>query len=322
MPRAQQPVSGGLGSNYDYVRVSSQAKAADAAIADVAAKQHGNITRKQLLGLGLDDAAIAYRVKIGRLHRVCRGVYAVGRRPITAVERASAAVFACGPGAALSHGSAMTLWGFWRRWDEPFEVTVQRDRRTPGIIVHRSNTLRRPDLTTHLGIRVTSPARTILDINPRLNDKALKRAVNSALHTPWLSEDHLAELLARQVHLPQARRIARLIGLEGTPTRAGWEDDFPAFCENQGLPAPVMGAIVCGYIVDALFPAEKVIVELDGWEFHKNRIAFETDRERDAETLAHGFATVRVTWDRIHARPDWEASRLRAILECRRAAAA
>jgi len=220
-------------------------------------------------------------------------------------------VLACGPGAALSYGSAMTLWGYWRQWDNPLEVTVVGDRRTKGIRVHRSTTLRWRDVTTQLGIRVTSPARTLVDICPRLKDKALKRAVNNALNTPWLTEGQLAETLARH---PTAR-IAKLVGLDGTATRSDWEDDFPQFCADHGLPAPIMGQPLHGYIVDALFPAEKVIVELDGWDFHKNKIAFEDDRERDAEMLAHGYVTVRMTWERIHERPHREARRLRTILD-------
>ncbi len=299
------------------MRLSSQA--VDLAIAAVAAKQNGNVTREQLFDLGLDRNAIRYRLRVGRLYRVFRGVYAVGRRPTTPHERAAAAVLACGSGAALSHGSAMALWGFWKRWDEPFEVTVLGDRRPTGIVVHRSTTLRRRDLTSHLGIRVTSPARTLMDTCPRPNDKALKRTVNKALHSPWLNEGQLAETLARHRTLPATKRIAPLIGLPGTPTRAGWEDDFSSFCENHGLPAPVMGAPIHGYLVDALFVAEQVIVELDSWEFHKNRIAFETDRERDVDALAHGFVTVRMTWDRIHEGPQREATRLHVILARRRA---
>ncbi len=225
-----------------------------------------------------------------------------------------------GPARALSHGSAMTLWGFWKRWDEPFEVIVPGDRRPPGIRVHRSATLNWRDVTTQLGIRVTSPARTIFDTAPRMTDQALKRTVNSALHTPWLHESHLSELVARLAHLPQAKRVAPLIGLDGTPPRSGWEDEFPAFCAEHGLPVPVMGALVCGYVVDALFPAQKLIVELDSLEYHNNAIAFHTDRERDAETLAHGFVTVRITWERINATPRREADRLRGILYAPRAA--
>ncbi len=314
-PAPEEP----LGRNYDYVGVSSQA-AVDRAIARVAAKQNGNITRSQLLELGVDDKAIAYRVKVGRLHRVFRGVYSVGRRPVTPQEWAGAAVLACGAGAALSHASAMVLWGYWRHWEKPYEVTVVGDRRTKGIRVHRSATLRRRDVTTQLGIRVTTPARTILDISPRQNDRAFKRTVSNAMHSLWLTQDQLAEAVSRHANLPAAKRVARLIGLPGTPTRSGWEDDFPIFCECYGLPAPVMGAPIGGYIVDALFVAEGVIVELDSWPFHGDKIAFETDRERDAYMLVRGLVTVRVTEERLDGRPREEAERLHAILAGRRAA--
>ena len=316
----QPPDPGRLADNPEIVRVIRQA--ADLAIAAVAAKQNGNITRRQLLGLGLDDDAMRYRVKIGRLFRVYPGVYSVGRPPVTPYERASAAVLGGGPGAVLSHRSAMTLWGFWRHWDTPFEITVVRNSRPNGIRVHRSTTLHRRDVTTHMGIRATSPARTVLDVSPRQTDRALKRMVNNALNSQWLTEDQLADTLGLHPTLPGATRIATLIGLDGTPTRSHWEDDFPAFCADHGLPAPVMGAPIAGYLVDALFPAEKVIVELDSWPFHKGKIAFETDRERDAETLAKGFVTVRVTGERLDERPQHEATRLHAILRARRAAQA
>jgi hypothetical protein len=306
-----------LGRNCVHAEVSSQG-AVDAAIGVVAARQNGNITRRQLLAIGVDDGGIAWRVKIGRLHRVFRAVYSVGRRPVSPYEWASAAVLACGPGAALSHSSAMALWGYWRHWDKPFEVTVVGDRRTTGIRVHRSTTLRRRDVTTQLGIRVTSPARTLIDMSPRLKDKALTRTVNNALNSLWLTEDQLADALGRHPALPGAKRIAALIGLPGTATRSGWEDDFPRFCADHGLPAPVMGLPFHGYILDAVFAAERVIVELDSWQFHKGKIAFEADRERDAHTLANGFVTVRVTEERLDERPRQEADRLRAILESRR----
>lgn len=281
----------------------------------MAAKQNGNISRPQLLDLGLDDKAIAYRVKVGRLFRVFRGVYSVGRRPITVQEWASAAVLASGAGAALSHASALVVWGYWRHWETPIEVTVVGDRRTRGIRVHRSTTLHRRDVTTQLGIRVTTPARTALDMAPRLKDRELKRLVNNMLHSLWSNQDQFAETLARHRHAPGAKRIAQLLGLPGSPTRSDWEDDFPAFCEKYGLPAPVMGAPLNGYIVDALFMPQRVIVELDSWEFHKDKIAFETDRERDVVMLAHGFVTVRMTWERMRERPVAEARRLGKILD-------
>jgi hypothetical protein len=305
-----------VASNYRIATGSCQT--IDAAIAAISLRQNGNITSEQLHALGLDDSAIQRRVRAGRLFRVHRGVYAVGRPPANSVERAAAAVLACGTGAALSHASAMTLWGFWQRWERPFEVVVTGNRRPAAIKVHRSSTLAWRDIKTHKGIRVTSPARTMLDINPRLNDKQLKRALNGALHSPWLNESQMIELLGRCVHLPGAHRFGPLLGLPGTPTRSRWEDDFPEYCRSQGLPEPIMGAPVLGYIVDALFSTEKVIIELDSVEFHLDPIAFEVDRERDAVTLGAGYATVRITSERLNRTPDREGRRLHAILASRR----
>ncbi|MBV9803475.1 MAG: DUF559 domain-containing protein, partial [Solirubrobacterales bacterium] len=90
------------------------------------------------------------------------------------------------------------------------------------------------------------------------------------------------------------------------------------FCAAHGLPAPVMGAPVCGYLVDALFVRERVIVELDSWPFHSGKPAFETDRERDADMLARGLVTVRATEERLDERPREEAERLHRILASRR----
>ncbi len=280
----------------------------------LAARQYGNVTRQQLYEVGLIDGAIGHRIATGRLHRVFRGVYSVGRPPMTPHERARAAVLACGSGAALSHSSAMTLWGFWRQWDRRYAVTVVGDRRTRGITVHRSTTLRRRDVTTQLGIPVTTPARTALDMSPRLNDRQLGRVVNNMLNSPWATQGQFTDTLARHRSVLGAKRIAKLLGLPGTPTRSGWEDDFPAFCAAHGLPVPVMGEPLFGYTVDALFVAERVIVELDSWRFHRGKIAFETDRERDAVTLANGYVTVRVTEERLEERPQQEAHRLHAIL--------
>lgn len=285
------------------------------AIAAVAAKQLGNITRGHLFEIGLNKHDISYRVKVGRLFRVFRGVYSVGHLPLSPQAWAGAAVLACGPGAALSHGSAMALWGYWRQWDRPYEVTIVGDRRTKGVRVHRSTTLTWRDVTKQLGVRVTTPGRTLVDMAPRLNDKSLKSAVNKALHSLWLTEDQLADTLGRHPHAPGANRIAKLIGRAGTPPRSDWEEEFPGFCKAHGLPEPVMGQPLHGYIVDALFPAERVIVELDSKGFHMGAIPFEGDRDRDADMLAHGFVTVRITWERTEERPQREARRLRRILD-------
>jgi predicted transcriptional regulator of viral defense system len=294
----------------------------DSAIAAIADSQHGNITREQLLALGVDDKKIGYRVKAGRLHRVHRGIYAVGRPPRTALERAAAAVLACGPGAALSHFSALALWRLAQRWPTSFEVTITDDRRPRGIRVHRCDGLARRDFRRHDGIRVTSPARTLLDCAPYLSDRRLARAVNAARQSRNLRLTELADVIERFPAHRGARRLGVLLDARGGPTRSEWEDAFPAFCRRFGLPEPVMAARVAGYEVDALFPSEKVIVELDSWGFHSSRESFESDRERDASTLAASHVTVRLTWERMHRRGAIEAARLQQILRDRRPRAA
>jgi hypothetical protein len=267
-----------------------------------------------LLAAGWDDHAIGYRVKIGRLHRVHPGVYSVGCPPITPLERAMAAVLACGPGAALSHGSALTHWGIWKRWDMPSDVTVKADRRPSGIRVHRVN-LDRRDVTRHQGIPVTTLARTLLDQAPHMPPKSLTRAINDGRLQGHLHPAALVEVAQRYPKHPGRPLLEAVLDRVGErPTRSTFEDTFPAFCERYGLPSPQMNAIVCGYEVDALFPEEKVIVELDGWAFHSSRVSFENDRKKDADTLAAGFATLRMTRARYDRDPAQEAARLHAIL--------
>ncbi len=294
----------------------------DRRVSALAARQHGNATRRQLHQAGLSDDSIAYRVKLDRLHRVHPGVYSVGRQPVTPLERAAAAVLACGPGALLSHGSAMSLWGFWKRWDWPLEVTVAGDRRPGGLTVHRSRTLCCRDATRQHGIAVTSPARTLLDCAPRMTERALTRAVNDALQTPYLYPSQLAEVVDRCSRLRGAGRLAAFVGHSDGPTRSQLEDDFIAFCRAFGLPTPRLNVRVGGYEVDALFEVEQLIVELDSWEWHSSRAAFERDRERDADAIAGGLPTLRITWERIHDAPRKEARRLHSILAARRAEAA
>jgi hypothetical protein len=201
-------------------------------------------------------------------------------------------------------------------------VTARRDRRVAGLKIHTSRRLLRRDFRRENNIRVTSPARTLLDCAPLLSQKALARAVNEGLRRKLVRRSDLADVVERFPHHRGAGRLAGFVKMKGDPTRSGWEDDFPAFCRHFGLPEPVMAAKVAGWEVDALFPDEKLIVELDGWDFHSSRESFESDRERDASTLAAGHATVRMTWERMHEHAAREAARLHAILKQRRGEAA
>ena len=290
------------------------------AIAAIAASQHDIVSRQQLLGLGLSRDAVAHRIANGWLHPVFPGVYSVGTPVRTPLRRAAAAVLACGDHAWLSGASAMCLWGFWRRWPDPIEVVITHgNRRRDGIVVHRSRALQDEDLTVQLGIRVTSPAWTVLDTTPRIgNDDKLARTVDNALHALVLTRGMLAETVLRNPLHPGKARLMTFVTREDGPSRSDWERAFPAFCAAHGLPRPLLSVqIGRHHTADALFPDARLIVELDSWRSHSGPHAFERDRERDAQALLIGLATVRITWKRMFEASMREAARLRAIIDQR-----
>jgi hypothetical protein len=290
-------------------------------IGALARRQRGYVARAQLLTLGLGVKAIGYRLRSGRLIPVYTGVYAVGHVPTLPEDRAYGALLACGPKSVLSHGSAATLYGIYRRWDMPFEVTCPTQRRPRGIRVHRAKLIR-ADIRIERGLRVTSPARTLLDMAPRLTDKQARRAFNKLRLSHNLSEEHATDVLARFPRHPGAARLRALLGMKRGATRSGLEDKFADFCGQWGLGRPRLNEKINGREVDAYFPKERLIVEVDGYEVHSGRVSFEDDRDRDAEMLALDLPTVRVTEERIDNEPEREAARLRRILQHRRATVA
>ena len=286
--------------------MSAKPSTPDRELAEIAARQHGIVTRSQLLDAGFDRNAIAYRVSLGRLVPLHRGVFAVGHLPFSPYARAMAAVLACGPGAVLSHGSAAALYGLMR-WRTPLEITAPGRRSRPGVLVHRTRTLPDTDRTVHYAIPATTPARTLVDLATTLDPASLTRAVNDLRVSHLMSLDSLRDQLARSPG--RATRAFRL--RDGAPTRSAFEDAFLAFAERHGLPRPEPNVRVAGYLADMLWRPQRLIAELDGREFH---VDFEADRERDAELLAIGFRTVRVTWLRLHEAEHKEARRFAALL--------
>src|SRR4051812_39851018 len=165
--------------------------------------------------------SIEHRVALGRLHPVHRAVYAVGHTVLTRSGRWMAAVLACGPGAALSHASAAALWGLQRGEPNIIDVTARRTgRKRPGIRIHRPRVP--AETTTHDAIRVTTPARTILDLAATVTRSRLEHLLDQAEIrelTDYPSLDGLARahpghhgatrLTAPQLlrrHRPQAQR--------------------------------------------------------------------------------------------------------------------
>lgn len=161
--------------------------------------QHGVISRGQLLAFGIDSHGIQRRLDRGRLHRVWRGVYAVGRPELTMSGRWMAAVLACGPEAVLSHTSAGGIWAIHTGTESPIHVTVPATttRVHPGIRVHRRARLASPDTSRCMGVPVTSPARTLVDLGTCLSPRQLEAAINEADKRSLVSPETLRSKIAK-----------------------------------------------------------------------------------------------------------------------------
>jgi hypothetical protein len=288
----------------------------NAAIRECARRQCGNVTRTQLLELGLSKGGIEWRLRNGSLVVRYTGVYCLAPVRQDAHALIAAAVLAGGPHAVASHGSAAWLWGFLTHWTPPPEIILTNgDRRPRGILTHRCPSLRPRDVTHQRGVATTSRSRTVLDLAPHLSEKQLTRLVNDQLRDGSLRVAALTDILHHNPRHPGAKLLTPFADNHLNPTRSEFEDDFLAFTARYGLPTPQINVWVNGREVDAFFPEHNLIVECDGWAFHKDRHAFEDDRERDAEHLRHGTPTVRVTQQRLNHTPDREAARLQEILE-------
>ncbi len=279
----------------------------------LATRQHGVVARSQLQALGFGIRAIERHLWEGRLHPLHRNVYAVGHQRISRRGRWWAAVLAYGTEALLSHRSAAVLWGLARARAGPIDVTAPIGRqgvnRREGIWIHRCK-LDSEEQTTHDGIPVSTVARTLFDYAEVADYKHLKEAAEEADRLKRLRLGELERVCERGRGRRALRPIRHLLTELGAPTegRSPLEIRFHEFREKHGLPEPAANVHVLDHEVDALWPAAKLIVELDSWEHHGHRAAFERDRARDPKLLIAGYRTIRVT----HRRLDREAGQLAA----------
>jgi very-short-patch-repair endonuclease len=257
----------------------------DLAVAHIAAGQHGVVAFHQLLSAGLTSSGIARRATAGRLHLIHRGVYAVGHSALAYKGKCMAATSAVGGTAVVSHRSAAALWGLLPASDGDIQVTVPGvggKRRRAGIRIHRSRSLTPELMTRHLGIPITKPARTIADLRRTAPAKEFRRAVRQA----------------GVLGLPVESAV--------TPdrTRSDLERRFLRLCRQHGLTMPEVnvriGPSEVGSIeVDFLWRDRQLIVETDGYRYHRGRAAFEEDRDRDLTLRTRGYEVIRLTYRQV-----------------------
>lgn len=205
-----------------------------------------------------------------------------------------AAVLTCGDAAILSHVSAAVLFGLLSEPRGPVHVSVPSDSgRTarPGILLHRRRALAAGSATQRKGIPVTTPEQTLADLRAVVPSERWRRALRQA------------EVLGLQTGLDQS-----------LPTRSELEDRFVRLCRRHRLPAPEVNVRIGPFEVDFLWRRPKLIVETDGYRYHRGAQAFEDDHERDLELRALGYDVQRLSYRQVTRHGERVAATLRAAL--------
>ena len=292
----------------------------DSQIAALAGAQHGVVARGQLIALGLSGQAVDRRLRGGRLHLVHRGVYAVGHRVMPVEGRWMAAVLAAGENAMLSHASAAAAWDLRPVGAGVIHVTVPGDpgrKRRRGIRVHRSPTITPRDTTAHRGIPITTPVRTIIDLATSLKGRPLEHALDLAEQRGLVDFAELHKAIEAHPTRPGSPSLQAMLSRYSagtTVTRSELEELFLALCERHGLPRPNVNTRIEGVEVDFAWRGARLIVEVDGYAYHRSPRAFEDDRARDVTLTVAGWTVLRFTWAQITRRPAWVAAAIRRRL--------
>jgi len=269
-------------------------------------RQHGVITRSQLLALGMGPRSIEHRIASGRLHPFMRGIYAVGRPEVTEHGRWMGAVLACGSEALLSHHSAAALWGIRKTEQEVVHVVLPAalPKRRPQIRAHRRVGHDLPGPRESRGIPVTHPVATLVDLAASLPTGQVEAAINEADHLNLVDPERLREEVAL---LPRWRGVGSLRRLLEGPVLAlsstQLERRFLPLALAAGLPTPRTQSRHSGYRVDFFWPELGLVVEADSLRYHRTAFKQSDDKRRDNAQVTAGLATLRFTHMQICHEP-------------------
>jgi very-short-patch-repair endonuclease len=294
-------------------------------VAALASKQHGVVTRAQLIALGFSTSMIGRWLENGRLVRLHPGVYAVGHAALGQRGRWFAATVAAGPRAVLSHGSAAALWEIRGTQPRVVHVTVPGTggHDAPrGVRLHRYRSLDpTSDVTVLDAIPVTTVERTILDlIILRMPLHKVRRTFAQADHLRLIDFAEVDRLLAAHPHRRGTRAFAAIAAEHrpGQPvSRSDFEERLLELCLRNGLPRPLANHNLAGLEVDLFWPAHALVVEADTSAFHGTWAAKERDYGRDARLVAAGYTVHRFSDHQVDHEPETVIAALRQLLSDR-----
>lgn len=290
----------------------------DIVVGEFADRQHGVVSRAQLLAAGLSRGAIARGVESRRLRPVFRGVYAVGHVALRREGCWMAALLACGSNAVLSHRTAALIWGLLAGPAVPVDVitTSSKGRKHAGISTHRIR-LDAFDAVVIDDLCVTTPSRTIVDLAGTLSGRALRDVVERAQDVRRFDPEDLRAAMARATRRPGARRLEDLLALmapDEDRARSHLERMFTTLTRRARLPRPAPNQEVGGLSRDFVWSDQRLVAETDGYRYHSSRSAKRRDNRRDRQLTALGWRPVRFTYEEIAFEPAEVARELEGLL--------
>ena len=278
--------------------------------------QFGRVRHDQLRAFGIGKATIDRWLNGGFPHRLLPRVYAVGHPGRSVEGDLAAAVLYAGPGAMLSHATAAWWLELLKHPASDGLIFLSSQRRVQdrgNIVVHGRRHIR-PSL--HRGLPVTPPCRTLLDFAASGPPQLLRLALANADYLGLLDIDGLQKLMGQGIDGSAALRDALAIHLpELAHTRSELEILLLRFCETHQLPIPDCNIYLQGWLVDAVWQDNRLVVEVDGWQGHRTRAQLETDHQRDFELREAGYTVLRYTWRQLTDTPSAIASELRRFLQ-------
>lgn len=292
----------------------------DAGIAEICGRQKHLIRLQQLVGLGLSPSGVDKRAHRRRLHRVHRAVFAAHGPPYSSHQRYLAAVFACGPGSAISDQPSAWLLGMAE--DPPSLPHVcnrtGRGRTLRGIVVHE-RTVESRDVISRYGIPCTAPARTILDCAAAVSIEQLEELLMAAdSGRPGLDRGRLERLVAAHAGRRGVRNLRELITDDPKQTRVENERRMLRICRRFRIPEPQTEYEIRAdgrtFYADFCWPELRLIVEADSWRWHGGKLKVERDRDRDQLLAIAGWVVVHFTRNQIKLEPERTGERLLALL--------
>jgi very-short-patch-repair endonuclease len=272
------------------------------------------VTRAELLDAGISPVQVRRRIERGALIPVHRGVYRVGHRAPSVEATYLAAVKAAGPDALLSGRAAAYVHGLVKGKPPPPETTTLTQRCLRGVITRRCGAWHPSDAAIARVIPVTSVPRTLVDLAATMKPADLARACHEAGVLHHTTPRDVDAVLARRPNAPGAAKLRKVMTGEEKVTLSKLERAFLARLKEAGLPLPSTNRPAGGRRVDCRWPAQRLAVELDSYQFHNSRHSWEQDRRREREARARGDEFRRYSYGDVLERPRYMLAELRRLL--------